>query len=593
MLTHLQIRQFALIDRLDVELGPGLNVLTGETGAGKSIIIDALGLALGGRASREMVREGAETASVQAAFSLNPASPALMEILQELGLQDGFDPREEELIIRRDLSLQGPNRCWINGRLVTVAQLQRLAAALVEVHGQLDQQTLLQSREQLRLLDQFGAAEIGPALAAYQDAYRRWKEAQQALEAVQMDEGERARRIDLLRYQINEIDGVAPAAGEDKALQEERQVLLHAGKLLEAVEGAYGLLYAGDGRRAAADGVAEAVSLLERAAATDPRLGELLAPLQEALVALQDSAPRLRRYIEGLDVEPQRLEQVESRLAALEGLKRKYGPSLEEVQAFRAQAAAQLEELEGAADRRAALEQALEEAESALFQAASRLSALRQRWARRLEEAVGRELQGLGLGEPRLVVHLTQPVPAAAEGLWREGTGLLPQPFGADRVELLFSGNRGESPKPLAKVASGGELSRIMLAIKTVLAQVDEVPTLIFDEVDAGIGGETAQAVGARLSSLASHRQVLCITHLPQIAARAHRHFVVRKDMSGSRTRVTVERVEGDERVRELARMLGASREASSLQHARNLLARLAPSWCARENAGGTEGRSG
>lgn len=557
MLTHLQIRDVALVEAVDLEWAPGFHALTGETGAGKSILMDALGLALGNRAQREAIRAGADTASVQAAFVIAPDSPA-MAILREMELAPPFDPEEDLLIIRRDISRQGPSRCWVNGRLVTVSQLQRLGRALVEIHGQHDQQTLLSPAEQLAVIDQFGGEHMREPLAAYTQAYEGWREAQAALAHWEMDEAERARRIDLLRHQVNEIDRAAITPGEDEALEAERRVLRHSEQLAQLVREAFAALYGeGDGG-GAADDLAQAGQLLAKAAELDPRLQDVKGALEEALVHVEESRASLRRYADDLEADPARLDDVESRLALLQELRRKYGPTLEAVLAFREQAAAELADLEAYADRRAEKERELAEREAELLQAAAALTDARRRWAQELQDRIQDELKGLRLGDPRLEIRLA---PASS-----------PRPTGMDDVQWLFSANPGEPLQPLHKVASGGELSRIMLAVKVVLAEVDRVPVAVFDEVDAGIGGETAAAVGRRLVELSRHRQVLCITHLPQIAALADHQLAVRKEVRGQRTRVRVEKVEGEARVQELARMLGSSVEESTLEHARHLL---------------------
>src|SRR5690606_23663497 len=380
------------------------------------------------------------------------------------------------------------------------------------------------------------------------------------LEALAMDEAERARRIDLLRYQVEEITRARLQAGEEEGLQAERRVLRAAEKLREAAEEAYGLLFGGAGGPGAADALAQAAEALERAAATDERLAPVAEGLQAASVHVEESRSALRRYVEDLDADPGRLEAVESRLALLHELKRKYGPTVEAIIAFGEQAAAELADLEAHEERLEERQAALEQAAARLEEAAAARGAARRRWAEALEARIQEELHGLRLGEPRLRIEVTS---------LDEAT-----PTGKDRVEWLFSANRGEELRPLARVASGGELSRIMLAAKAALAAVDQVPTVIFDEVDAGIGGETAVAVGDRLASLAEHRQVLCVTHLPQIAALADAHFAVAKEAHGDRTLVRITRVDGDERVREVARMLGAADDATSLEHARRLLQR-------------------
>jgi DNA repair protein RecN (Recombination protein N) len=551
MLLELRIRDFAVIRDLSLELGPGLNVLTGETGAGKSIIVGALSLLLGDRASSDSVRTGAERALVEAVFDLSPR-PELRELLREQGLPD----EGELLLLRREVQAEGRNRAWINGSPATAGAVGALGRALVDLHGQHEHQTLLDPGEQRGILDAFGggesqAREVG-RLHARLTALRSERAARDArgreLEA----------RSDFLRFQLQEIREGAPRPGEDREVEEELRRLDHAEELVREAEAVHQALYAGEG--AVSEVVAEARDRMRRLARLDPALKELHDQLDSLYHLSVEAGRGAGAYAGGVEVDPRRAEELRRRLDFLFRLKRKYGPELEDVLATRDRLAGELEELDRSSVALEELDREVIALESGLSAESGALRALREEAGTRLGREVEALLPELGMKGATFRVHL-DPLPE-------------PGPHGAERVEFRASLNPGFEPRSLARIASGGELSRVMLALKAILVRMDRVPTLIFDEVDAGIGGAVAVAVGRKLEEVAGHHQVVVITHLPQVASRAGRHLRVEKgeDQGVATTRVVG--LEGDERVREIARMLGGDPESrTSREHARELLA--------------------
>ncbi len=554
MLRRLYIRDFAIIDELTLDFAPGLVVLTGETGAGKSILVDAMVLALGGRADPVMVRQGAHHAYIETTFHLTPeVQQVLRPVLEEHDLWDEEAP--EELVLSREIRRQGRHPARINGRLVSLQLVRQVAAHLVDIHGQSEHLTLLQTRHQRALLDRYAHAE--PLLSHYQDVHRRWRERRAAIEQLKEQLRTAARQMDLLQYQIQEIEAARLEPGEEETLRQERTRLVHAERLARWVQEALQLLDEGSLEvPAATDQVGQVVSLLEEVGRVDPSQEPLAQRTQEALEQLSEVARDLRRYAEMLEFNPQRLEEVESRLALIEDLKRKYGDSIEAVLAYAEQARRELEELTTADERLEAWEAELASLSQELALVALELSRKRREAARQLAREVEKELKELRMEHARFRVDVVQ----------REDPQGLPLPdgrrvafdrYGIDQVTFLIAPNPGEGFHPLAKIASGGEMSRIMLALRQVLAREDPVPTLIFDEIDQGIGGRVGAVVGAKLRQLAEHHQVLCITHLPQIAAFGHQHFKVEKVLTDGRTVTRVRPLAEGERVQELAHMLG------------------------------------
>jgi DNA repair protein RecN (Recombination protein N) len=544
VLNELRVRDLALVSSAGASFGPGLNLLTGETGSGKSLIVDALGLSLGARASLDQVRHGSERALVESVFD-TAGSPAARQALRDLGQEDSG-----ELVMTREIGKRSLAR--LNGRPASPGQLREVGRHLVGLHGQHEYQVLLDPEAQLQLLDDFaGAAEPRARVEA---AHAAWSSARAELADLERLQARGRHEEDYLRWQLDELQGAAIRVGEDDELAAERSVARHAARLGELAEQALEALRSEAGLPAAAAAVRGAAELDPRLAALRERLGGI----EEEMV---DAAAELRRYSEGLDSDPSRLEAVEARLALLEGIKRKYGGSLDSAVVERDRLAAQLGRTQ---DLEAALASAgagVEAAWSALLEAAAELSAVRSLAAARLGEAVAAELSGLRLEGARFEVRLSaRPRPG---------------PDGAEAAEMMFSANPGEPLAPLARVASGGELARVMLAIKTAGSETDRLPTLIFDEVDAGIGGEAALQVGLRLKTLGRKRQVLVVTHLAQIACFADHHLVVEKGAAaeGGRNLVTIRELETpEERARELARMMSGRVTEKALARARELL---------------------
>lgn len=557
LLRRLAVKDFALIDDLTIEFCPGLNVLTGETGAGKSLVVDALQVALGRRAGGEAVRTGSTKAVLEAVFDLEAAAPAVSLLEQEgVSLEDGY------LILWREVSAGGRSLYRLNGQTVPLSLYRRVGELLVDFHGQGEQQSLLREGRHRELVDRFG----GPRLLAVRDKvgalYEAWHRAVQELTDLRTGEKERLRRIDTLTYCVEEIDKAQVKPGEDEALERERLFLAHAEKIARLAAEGYALLYENNtGEPTATDLVGRAAVVLRELAAYEEGLAAELTELEGILDRLYEIARRCGNLRERAAFEPGRLDVVETRLSVLKRLKQKYGDTLDAVLRYREEAAAERERLLNAGERAEGLENRVQELEKAWYAAAHELSKARREAARRLEGEVTRELAALEMGG------------VAFEVQFAPCTG--PAPGGLEEVAFLFSPNPGEPPKPLARIASGGELSRVMLALKTILARVDEVPTLIFDEVDAGIGGRALQAVAERLAHIGRQYQVICVTHAPQIACYASRHHRIYKDVADGRTRTGVCVLDDEGRIEELARML-AGKEITALarQHARELVRR-------------------
>lgn len=559
MLRELHVENFALIDRLDIRIEPGLTVLTGETGAGKSIIVDAINAVLGERTPSECVREGCERARVQASFDVAD-KPQLAAQLREIGLEPG-----SSLSLSREIQSNGRTQCRVNGRLVSLGALREMTPLLADVHGQHEHQLLLSPAWQLEYLDSFAGAEVGELRQQYSRVWSRLQSVSAELGRLSTDARERERLMDLYRFQVSEIEAAELVDGEEEALAEEALRLAHLEKLfLAGAEASSRLSGEESDSQNSSPGataeVAQGLKALEAVETFDGRLGHVLEPLRDAAANLEEAADRLRSWRDELEVSPERIDQVQARLDLIGSLKRKYGETISEILAYLDRTARELQGLETSGERREELgaEQAalLEEARAV----ADRLTDGRQRAAEALCGCVEAELGDLGMKGARFEVALQ------VEDLGATGQ---------DRVEFLFSANPGESPRPLSRVASGGEASRTMLALKTVLTAGDPVGTLVFDEIDAGIGGMTANVVGEKLRGLASGRQVLSVTHLPQIARFAHNHLLVEKgsvDGSGTRTVICVRELNGEDRVTELARMLGGDESEAAVQHARELL---------------------
>ena len=555
MLLELVLENYAVVERIRVQFHAGLNLLTGETGSGKSIVVDALGLVLGGRASADMVRTDTERARVAAIFE-TPREPALLAILERAGVpvEDG------ELIVEREILVGGKSRAFLGNRPVTVALLREIAPFLGDIHGQHEQQQLFSSEAQLESLDEFAGLERQRSEVA--DVFRRWKAIEGELEELNKSEQEKLRMADLWSFQRNEIDAATVKPGEDAVLEQQRQVLRNVGKLQETANAAYGILY--EAQESVSSQIRVALKKLEDLAKIDTAFARASDALRDVAVTVDDVSDEIRHYLDRLEADPKRLDEVETRLALMERLKRKYGSTLDDVLAFLEDVRSKMEAIETAGERRTQLEQDLAQASAAYAERAAALTKARRAASEKLAKKVETELGSLALESAVFRIELR-------EAAWSED--------GADRVEFLISANAGEEPKALDKVASGGELSRIALALKTSLGHAGGsasrgVPrTLVFDEIDTGIGGGVAESVGRRLKKLAAANQVLCVTHLAQVAGFADHHFSVEKREVKGRTVAEIEELTGEARTREIGRMLsGQTVTAEALKHAEQLI---------------------
>lgn len=549
MLLNLTITNFAIIDRLEVQFDEGFNVLTGETGAGKSIILDAFGLLLGDRARPDLVRSGTDEATVEALFDLSGRDDIRIAFATS-----GFSV-DDELVLRRVVQGGGRSRAYINGSLATLAQLQPLTELLVTVCGQHEHQSLLQRSLHLTVLDRYGG--LTEQAEAYRASYRMMQDVAQQLEKLEEAERDRHQRLDFLRHQSNEITAAQLHPGEEESLLSERLILQNAERLATVTRGGYESLYEGDG--AVCEVLGKLTTELQAAGKVDQGLTPLAEAVQRSLFELEDVSVQLRSYIGQIIFEPDRLETIEERLSLLTRLKRKYAPTVDEILQMLVNLDREISELENAQETRDQLAEELLALSAISQNQGEKLSAARGTVARQLEAALLEELAALAMPGASFGVAFSPLDKPAADGL--------------ERVEFMVSSNPGEPLMPLAKVASGGELSRMMLALKRLAPDADQVPSVIFDEVDAGIGGAAATAVGRKLQAVSRGAQVLCVTHLPQVAAFADHHHRVVKQESDGRTMTAIERLEGNERVQEMARMLGgATITEQTLLHARELI---------------------
>ncbi|HEU0068289.1 MAG TPA: DNA repair protein RecN, partial [Nitrospiraceae bacterium] len=528
---------FALIEQLSLQFQSGFTVLTGETGAGKSLLIDAIALLVGGRASTDQIRSGEDEAQLEAAFHLPDTHP----LLQHLRSQDIIGRNESDLILRRVLSRSGRHRVYVNGSLCPLRVLEELGGTLVDIHGQHEQQSLLATAKQLDALDGFGR--LYELRRKYEQAYLGWMELRAKLDVLQRDVADRTRRESLLRFQVQEIEQAGLLPDEEEQLRSERQRLVHAHRLRELAHEAHVELQ--EDEQAVLTRLGRIGRALGELAQTDPTMGDCEQAVGESTIQLKELAGRLRDYAQRLEADPDRQVVVEDRLDLIQRLKKKYGGSVEAVVATGRLAQEELQLLDNREERTAELTGLLDEEARRLHTLAQQLSKKRIDAAKRMTTLVGAELAALKMEQA--IFQVTVSSDESAEGLG---------PAGRDRVEFLLSSNPGEPPRPLGRVASGGELSRIMLALKTVLAEMDQVPVLVFDEIDTGVGGAVAAAMGTRLRMLGSFHQVFCITHLPQVASQAEHHLLVEKGLESQRTSTSVRALKGMGREEEVARML-------------------------------------
>ena len=557
MLKELSIHNIALIDQQSIAFFGGFSVLTGETGAGKSIIIEALNFVLGERASRELVKSGEEKASVEATFALLAGEP-VFEVLQE----QGIDCEENELTLYREFSISGKNVCRANGTLINAGALKLIGDALVDIHGQHAHQSLLDEKKHIGLLDRFAGKEALDVKSRVAEAHHRASESRRLLSAAQFNEQERTRRIDLLTYQIKEIDAANLTIGEEEQLEEQRGLLQNAQAVMEGLEGANAALSGDEAENGGAlASFSVALHMLDSIARLSADYQQLSEKLHALYYDLEDASYTLRDYRTDFSFEPGMLDEIESRLELISTLKRKYGASIEEIVSYRDKSQQELELIDNAEERRGHLAADYAAAKREYDGLSAQLSALRQQAAERLSARLLPELSDLGMPHAAFLAKF-EPL-----------TGEIPSANGIDDVEFLLSTNRGEPVKPLSKVASGGELSRIMLSFKSVLADLDGIPTMVFDEIDSGISGQIGTAVAVKMRQIAKNHQVLCITHLPQIAAYANQQSLVYKEETGEHTRSNAVLLTQEQRAKEIARIMGSSgADAVALEHAQQLI---------------------
>lgn len=554
MLEHLHIRNVALIKESEISFGDGLNILTGETGAGKSMIIDSLQFALGGRAGKDFLRHGEKQAAVEALFSVQ--SQALTEKLAE----NGIAPEEDgTLLITRTLSEAGKSVCRINGSTVTVGMLKEIAEDMIDIYGQHEHQSLLNPVKHIRLLDRFCGAGFGEAMEEYKNSRQRLKDLEKQLAILIGDKSQREQRMDMLLFQKEEIEAAELREGEEDALLEQKKRLSSMERLIRLTGESITLLYDGDDRApSACDQLGDALAKLQEAAEYDAALSPLADALADGYAAVEDCARELKREAEKQEADPEELERIEERLQLFYKLKRKYGGSIEAVLEFYEKAVQELEFLSNSSEKAAELSAEKAEEEKRLSALAETLTARRRATAEQVEEQIETALHDMEMKHARFHIQIEEKADWGADG--------------KDKVEFLISANAGEPLKPLAKIASGGEMSRVMLALKTVLVDADEIGTFIFDEIDTGVSGRTARRVGEKMRFLGGKRQLLCITHLPQIAAMADNHFLIEKESDAGETVTRVTALDEEGAVREVARLMNDVTE-TTLAAARELLA--------------------
>ena len=560
MLLELTIDHLALIDNLTLEFGPGFNVMTGETGAGKSIVVDAVNLVLGERADRELIQIGTDKGRVEALFDVtdNPAVVALLHSME-------FEAEENLVSISRELTAAGRNICRLCGQIVPLSIVRQISALLLDIHGQHEHQFLMDEKHHLSYLDDFA----GEALAAHKqrvsETYKAWHRTRSALEKLRRNAAERERRIDMLRYQIKELKGAKLRANEEEALERTRGLFRNAEKISDSVGEAYAAIYEGaDGDLSALEQLRNGMNALSHIAPIDAQYEALHTRLEDIYYQLEDAALELRGMRDHLDYDPQEAERVETRLDLISRLRKKYGATTQEMLDYLKKAEEELAQIEDSDAQIEEMTQQYQKERTALWEASRALSRAREEAARRFEKQIEAQLQDLGMKNARFEVRF-EPLPQSMKEAAQRFTA-----HGMDQVSFMMTANLGQPLKPLARVASGGELSRIMLALKNIAAEKTGIPSMVFDEIDTGISGRMAQVVAEKMTEIAGHHQVICVTHLPQIAAMADTHFLVSKNDMDGKTRTSVVRLDDAQRAQELSRMIGGAQaqSESSLSHA-------------------------
>lgn len=564
MLAELTLRNFGLFSFLNLSLDTGYNVITGETGAGKSMLVEGLQLLVGGRASLDYVRHGKEKAEIEGLFVLPPHHPALT-MAEELGIELS----DNSLILSREISIKGKNVCRINGRLVPLTTLKEVGQTLLHVQGQHEQHDLLAEENHLAILDRYAGEEMEMEKSQYLALYEQLQKVKRSLADLEKNEQERAQRLDFLQYQFQEITSSHLEIGEDERLEKERRIRANAQKLAQGMEEAIQALY-GDG--GAYDSLAMALTHLEMCATVDESLGAVHEQLQSLAYQMEDLVDQLHKYRDRIDFDPEELNRIESRLVQIEQLKRKYGATVQEILAYGEKIRAELEQLELHGERKEQLIAEKEKIVAQLLEMAAKLSQRRKKTARQLVEAIQKELAHLYMQETKMEIQFSPLTSGLEQISWKDGTRWLGRE-GWEELKWLISTNPGEPPKPLAKIASGGELARLLLALKTVVAKTEPVTTMVFDEIDTGVSGRVAQAMAEKLYTIALDRQVIVITHQPQVAAMADHHFLIRKTSSSTDTQTSVSLLDDDERQIEIARMMsGKQLTKSGKEHVQELL---------------------
>lgn len=547
MLKRLYIKNFALIEEIAVEFSERFNVMTGETGAGKSIIIDAVSLLLGGRAQTEFIRFGKEKSLLEGVFTL-PAEHAAFSLLDELGVS--YD--EQTVVLTREISVDGKNSSRINGRTLTLGQYRQVGLQIVDIHGQHDHQSLLQAEHHIHILDKFGDQAHLQLAGNVKENFKKWQTVKNELETLKAKEQERLQRIDFLTYQLAEIGQARLNEHEAEELKKEAALLSNAEKISSHIQKAYTSLFGGERGLSAYELVARALENIAEVKNIDPDLANLYQQLEPGLYVLEEAAAEARNYLENIEFSPQKLEQIEKRLHLIKDLCKKYGPTVKDILEYERKAKTELEYWEKSRELTEQLELDLETSWAVFNKAATELSLSRKRIAGFLENRVKAELAELAMPDTRFSIQFICAEPSAK---------------GLEKVEFLISPNPGEPLLPVAKIASGGELSRIMLAIKAIIADKDEIGTLIFDEIDAGIGGKAAQKLAEKLDKISGCQQVICVTHSPLVAALADCHLLLHKQADGERTVTTICHLQEHERIDELVRMLGGEKQTENLRN--------------------------
>jgi len=563
LLQQLEITNIALIDKVCVDLGDGLNVLTGETGAGKSIIIDSINGILGERLSKDLIRSGNDKASIQAVFITD--NEEIRNYLNEVGVdleEDGT------LIVSREFTKTGKNTCRINGKMVTVSILKELGSRIIDIHGQHENQSLLRTESHIELLDSFGGDNIVSLKSSFVELLNEYKSIKNKLRTLTGDINEREKRIDFLRFQIDEIKKAKLKDGEYKALEKQRVVLANSGRIIEVLSSVYETVFSGNNIKCSVyDGVNSAISEMSSISKLDSKYEEISSKMEEVVYQIDDIIDLIRKERDSVEYSPDLLDQVEERLDLIVRLKRKYGSSIKDVFKYLEEAEAEYTQLVESEDVIKELNKKIDTIGQKLYKIAESLNEERTKLATILEERIGNELEDLEMKKSKFKVNIEFNNTISENGEYKFTQN------GLSKVEFLISPNLGEPLKPLAKIASGGEMSRIMLAIKTILANVDHIPTLIFDEIDIGISGKAAQKVGEKLSIISRNHQVICVTHLAQISSMADSHYLIEKDSEDGFTKTSVRKLKDMEVKNEIARILGGSNISDiTLKHAEEII---------------------